>query len=1152
MEKIKFFYEWDFHCLMKTFRVMRITVFLILCSIFQTLASEAYSQRTRFSLDFSETKLADVLDEIETRSEFFFLYNEKLVDTDRKVTQTFRNQRVEEILDILFADTDVVYTITDRKIILAPSYLSEKQQPQNSVSGKVTDDTDQPLPGATVVIKGTTQGTVTDINGNYLLSGIQGNTIIVYSFVGMKSQEIVVGERNSINVTLLRDYIGLDEVVAIGYGTVKKRDLTGAVSSVRMDDVLTRPAASFGDALQGQIAGVQVVQSSGRLGSDPIIQVRGLNSITAGQFPLLVIDGVPQENLRDMGVIDPTIIESIEVLKDASAAAIYGSRGGSGVILITTKKAKAGTRTFNVNFSSSLQQLPRKIPVMNAEQYMLAAKTAAQNAWVIQRGMDPNTPNTIAARGHVRYTWPQEWDDPNFRANWPSTDWHDELYRNAMMNRINISGAGGTDQLNYFFSASYHDQDGIVENIVPGRGHNLKRISLDAKVESKVTDWFRTGITVNNRLDHEKDSPVEWAIVQHAVEMPPIFPFLTEQGYPGGPTLVVNDSRYPKTTPALSAYEGHFFNNNSNPLVFMNHIDNNESNRVFGNIWGELQILDGLSFRSSFTYTNTWSQNFTYAAKDNNMPSTYWGLGQVNRSMARNNGWYFENMATYTKEFGSHRINATAGYVSEERNRMGFSASRRNYENDLTPYLSVGKEVLGASDSESTTTFASSLARVNYSLMDRYMLTATIRRDGSSRFGTDYKWGYFPSVATGWIISEENFMSGFNVIDFLKLRLSYGFTGNDNFSDYSWIPTLGQGNTVIGGKLTSFFQKGRLPNPELRWERTGQFNAGVDLTVVDSRISLTADYYNSKTIDLLLSLPISSLTGFTSLLQNVGSVKNQGLELGLTTRNITGKFNWTTITNFSLNRSEVLSLGSENFVQSGASFGMLIRSYVGQDIFQYYAYDYIGTYRDQADITSSPIFTGAKPGDAKYRDVNNDGAITTEDRTIIGSPQPDFIWSMTNRLSYKGFDFSALVVSVVGGEKVNLMRRRSMWWHGGRNFLAIMEDAWTPENPDAYHYKLSTDLTAMNNQASSYWLEDATYVKIKDITLGYTLPASLASRIGLSTIRVYLNANNVYSFDKFIGYDPEQGGSGNHIMRGFTHSEYAVPRVYTAGLNVTF
>jgi len=1021
---------------------------------------------------------------------------------------------------------------------------------QRSISGTITSaESGNTLPGVNVVVKGTQIGTSSDMEGRYTIQVPESANTLVFSFVGMKTLEVDLGASNTVDVVLEMTMLGLEDVVVVGYGSMRKRDLAGAVSSLRMDENLrSRPMTNFGDALQGKISGVQIVQHDGAPGSEPTIQIRGLNSITAGQVPLLVIDGIPMESMLDLSSYDPMDIESFEILKDASAAAIYGSRGGAGVILVTTKSAQAGVNTFNVNYTSSMQTLPRKLPYMNAEQYMVAMMQAAQNAWVYKMGGDPNAPNTVAARGHIKYTWPQEWDNPSFRASWPNTDWQDEIYRNAPMHKVNVSGSGGSERAKYYISGSYLDQDGIIDN-----DHNFKRGHFNAKVDLNITDWFKAGINVSDRVTVEKNQPIEWIWPERSTEMPPIYPMWTEDGLAGGAMTIVDDSRYPATTPSINSWELIYFNTPANPACTVNNIDLRQSNKVMATTFGELTILKDLKVRSTFSFDQNWSEISSYTAIDNRLPESLYTRGSMSRNWGRTHHWYLENMLNYIKVWGNHRVNATAAYVAEKRSSLSFNGSARYYENDFVPYLSAAEEVTNNNDGASNTTFLSYLARINYSFRDRYMLTSTIRRDGSSRFGTDYKWGYFPSVALGWLISEEDFMSSFGLIDNLKLRASYGFTGNDNFSDYAWIPSLSQGYTSYGGVLNSYYQKAGLPNSELRWEKTGQLNIGLDISILNDRIGLVADFYNSKTEDLLLSLPISPLTGFTSLLQNVGTIQNKGVELSLTTRNITGPLDWTTIVNFSLNRGKILDLGGEEYVRPYSGSGMEVRCYVDQPAFQYYAYEYIGTYRDQADIEANPSYSGAEPGDAKYLDYDLSGDITTGDKKILGNPQPDFIWSMNNRLTWKNFDLSVLLTSVVGGEKVNRQRRRAMWYHAGRNFLEVLTDAWSPENPDSYYYKISVDVSSMNKQASSYWLDDASYVKLKDITLGYTLPATITRKAGISALRVYFNGSNIYSWDNFLGYDPEMGTGGTkHYNRGYTTNEYAIPRVYTFGINITF
>jgi len=1111
----------------------------------------------RIELDLRDVSLEQTFRKIEAKTEFKFTIDRK--DLNPKIRINFNGKAsLKEILLNISKEASlrfrqINYNIDVRKIkgkeVNGDLERIEVVNQTRSITGTVTSDDDgEGLPGVNVVEFGTTNGTITDVEGSFSLEVAEGSTL-VFSSVGYQTQEVPIGSRSVINVTLSTDIAQLEEVVVVGYGSMQRRKLTGAISSVDMGDLEDRSNQDIGEALRGKVPGVQVVTHNGSPGEQPTIQIRSLNSITAGQTPLLVIDGVPMENMMDLSVVNPQNIESIEILKDASASAIYGSRASAGVVLVTTKGGKAGKLSFNVSYEASMQQLPRKIDMMNAEQYIDFAKRASQNAWVYNVGGDPNAPNTIEARGNPKYTWPQQWDDPNFVANWPSTDWQEATYEDAPMHEVNLTATGGTEKVRYNLSGNFLDQKGIIDN-----GNRFQRLFLQGKVEADVTDWFRLGVNLNARYTDNHDVPEGWVYAQHGLEMPPIFPVVTEQGYAGGPRTLGADSRYPTTTPGIDTYEGVYFTTNPNPFAWDNDEDNRSSTKTQGTIFTEFTLADGLQFRTTYMMDQSRGDNSFYRAVDRNLPFATFP-GDLSRSWDKNIHWYLNNRITYNKSFlQDHEIDFVAGMDVEKTTRLGFNARSSGFENDLTPFLSVAQVPTSNGDSKSITTYRSYFARANYIFRDRYIIKGSVRYDASSRFGTNNRWGSFPSVGLGWIISEEPFMQNISLIDNLKFRASFGLTGNNNFGDYIWIPRLNQGTTAIGGNLNTFFNKGSLPNPDLRWEKTGMFNIGFDLSMLNNRLSLVVDMYQSKTEDLLLNLPISSLTGFTSLLQNVGSIQNRGIELGINTINISkNDLEWNTNFNFALNRGKAIDLGGEEFVEPTGSAGFQVRAYEdGDRLFEYFAWDYIGTYRDAEDIASSPSYPGAEPGDAKYRDVDGDGEITTDDRTILGTMMPDFTWNMTNGFKYKGFDLNVLVTAVVGGKKVNTFKRRTQWWHGGRNLIIDMADAWSEENPDAYRFKPSVDVTAFNTRPSSYWFDDADFIKIQNLTLGYTFKPGSLERLDIAGLRLYLSAERLISFDNFIGYDPEQGrGGGQHFGRGFTHSEYAIPRVLTAGINIS-
>jgi len=1098
MEKIKFFIEWDFHSLMKTFRIMRITVFLLLCSILQTFANGTYSQKARPSLDFSKIKPGDALEEIEKNPEFF---------------------------------------------------LSENEQQQNSVSGKVTDESGQPLPGVSVIIKGTSRGMVTDMNGNYTISGIPENAILVFSFLGMKTQEVVVGKQININVTLKQDFIGLDEVVAIGYGTMKKRDLTGAISSVNVAQVAqSRPTNNLADALQGKAAGVRVTQLNGDANQNTTIQIRGINSITSPQKPLIVINGIPSSS-TSLNEIESSDIQSLEILKDASAAAIYGSRGAAGVILITTKKGVAGKSTLDFNYSYSVQTANFDLmPEMsNTQEYIEFFKEAQNNGWVYYKGGNRNDSPALSARGNnINYSYPVELDDPNVVANWPKTDWLEHYYQPGPVHTANLAATGGNEKGNYRISTNYTDFTGML-------GTTYKRLSVNSAVEAKVTSWAKFGTVLDFRLQKEPDQ-LNWT-VEAPSQLPPMFMPAAEGERYGYTTTI-------KTTGVdLSPWRTLLFQADGQMWLESTRKMNirSENMKVFVNPYLEIYPLKGLSFLTNFNYDVSRGDNSSYNPIDYNNLTYPNANPSFTRGFMKGDHWYYENRINYKNEWGDHRIDFTAGFNAEKTQYLGVSAARKYYEDDNIQYLNAGKEISGASETGAwANTLSSFLGRVFYSYKDKYLATATLRYDGSSRFGSNYKWGSFPSGAVVWRISEEGFMqSAKTYVDNLKLRASYGFTGNNSIGNYAWMATVNKGYIPIGGTKQETAFKGELPKLDLRWEKTGALDIGVDASLLNSRLGLTIDYYNSKTEDLLLNLPISSLTGYTSLLQNIGSVRNWGMEFTVNTVNINKALQWTTDFNISFNRSEVLDMGGAPWQNIASTNGLPIRAFVGQPLRQFYTLEYLGTYRDQNDITNSPAYAGATPGDAKYVDHNKDGKIDGNDAVVMGNPEPNFSGGITNSLKYKGFEFSFLMTYSEGSEKINLMIRRTYWNQGYRNWSKnYYNNHWSENNPDGYYTKIvpGINVHSMNKIASSVWLEDGSFIKLKDVTFAYNLPSKLTSKIGIQNARFFFNANNLWIWTKYSGGDPEQGGGNTEVIYNEAYSffEYAIPRIWTFGTNITF
>jgi TonB-dependent starch-binding outer membrane protein SusC len=1145
MKKIKFFYEWDFHCLMKTFRIMRITVFLILCSILQSLATEAYSQRTRFSLDFSETKLADVLDEIETRSEFFFLYNEKLVDTDRKVTQTFRNQRVEEILNILFAETDVIYTITDRKIILAPSYLSQNQQQQNSVSGKVTDDTGQPLPGVTVVIKGTTRGTVTDSNGSYLLSGIEGNATIVFSFVGMKQQETAVSNRTSIDIILMRDFIGLDEVVAIGYGTVKKGDLTGSVAKVNIADIENRVVPRLDEALQGKMAGVMIQSNSAIPGAAPVVRIRGTNSITEGNQPLWVIDGMPIEEAKSIANLNMNDVESIEVLKDAASAAIYGSRGSNGVILVTTKKGKAGASKISYSMYYGTQEAEKRLEMMTGPE--AAEVLAERRTWLLTLSNNarfkdlPNDQRPASLR-----------IDPNWlTGNVKGYDFQDYVYRSAPIQNHNISFSGGTDKTTYYASMEYMDNQGIIKNT------SFERYSFKINLESQIQSWIKVGLDLAPSFSTQVDNNSEGKdATANAMSRA---------------SLLVDQSDFKWNEAGKSWVSDYSVYYDLQGFGQTYRLDNLQQeykrNQILSRAFIDVNIMNGLSARTQVHYLQS---NLKFNDYQTTLLSQSSALTNLAYDYNTNVAW--ENTLNYVKEIGKHSINGLLGYSQQKDYYEYLSVQGQGFPNDLKLTVNNASRIALWNQDVQEWSMVSMFARAQYNFDSRYMLSASLRRDGSSRFGSDNKWGYFPAVSAGWRISEESFMKDQNLFTILKLRGSYGTTGNNRIGNYRPFATLRSTMVPLGASeaLVTGLVPGSFENKKLTWEKTVNTNLGLDAGILDNRVIFALDLYNSTTNDLLLAVPVPLTTGYSSAIQNIGKLSNKGIEVEISTRNIEKRdFKWSTNFNYSYNKNEVKEMGPDGAPILTGPFWAASVSYtgIGYPIGSFYLWEADGIFKTQEEVNSSARYSNEGVGDVKWVDQDGDGKIDAKDRKVMGQPTPKYNFGITNTINYKGFDLSVFI-NGSGGHQTFFGNYRYISRVNNVTNLKEWVNRWkSPEEPGNGIVPRVTSNAETNGviEESSAHLYDSDWWRIKNVTLGYNFTASALQRIKISSLRFYVSGDNLFLKTKYPGVNPE--GALTHLMGqgtsqresfsasrdlGYDYGSSPLPKRIIVGLNITF
>lgn len=1033
-----------------------------------------------------------------------------------------------------------------------------------TVTGTVSDEFGEGMPGVNIMVPGTSNGAVSDIDGNYRIS-VSPQSKLAFSFLGYRTITVDVNNRNIINVTMQEDTQLLDELVVVGYGQMKRSDLTGAVTSVSSDAIAKAIPTSIDQVLQGRAAGVQVQQNSGAPGSTATIRIRGTNSINSTNEPIYVIDGVvidggtANESTNPLASINPSDIVSMDILKDASATAIYGSRASNGVIMITTKRGKKGEAVIDYNGYMGWQEMPGKLDVLNLQQY-----AEHRNTLYNALGWTPQS-------DFVR---------PDLLGE--GTDWQDELFRQAMMQSHNLSIGGGNEQSTYNMSAGYLDQDGIAE------GSGFTRLTLNGSFDSQVKKWAKAGISFAFNSTEQDITVSNQALINQALRTSPYVPAYNPDGSFGGQEDA--DSFQPR-----------------NPKAFSQLIDNKrESYGIRSNTYLDFTILPELTYKTefSFDYTTATASSFT--------PTWYLSNTQFNETNSKSdqttiNRYYsWRNIVTYNKTFNeTHALNVMAGQEISKSQWQGLGGGRSNFiSNDVTDLNAGDTENMTNSGYSGTHSLASFFGRAFYSYNDRYLLTATLRYDGSSNFAEGNRWGLFPSAALAWRASEEDFLKDVELINNLKVRAGWGKVGNQNVSNqYLWdtmyriTSSSGWGSGLIANNT---------PNADLTWETTSSWNAGFDLSILKNRIDLVFDYYYKKTDNLLLqaSLPAyvgTSGTGSSSKpWVNLGSIENKGIEIALNTKNIiTKNFQWDSNFIFSLNRNKVLEIntdtGFETRIINGNEYGTTdptIINYIvpGQPIGMLYGYQVIGRFESATDfyfrdtdgtIKQTPVMagyeinerTGLWIGDYIYKDQNDDGVINEDDMTYIGNPEPKFTFGIGNTFTYKDFDLNIFLQGSYGNDVVNYMSRYIGNPYGNTsNVLTSALDyarleLIDPNGPNDYRnvhivggdakacrMPLSTSTSSYDYAFSDRFIEDGSYLRIQNISLGYTLPRKLINKVGISNLRIYATAQNVYTFTKYSGYDPEIGTAyidGNYLT-GIDNGRYPSPRIYTFGLNLTF
>jgi TonB-linked SusC/RagA family outer membrane protein len=1032
-----------------------------------------------------------------------------------------------------------------------------------TIQGIVKDNTGEGLPGVAISEIGTSNGALTDIDGKFTLN-VSSKGKIRVSFISYQTQEINVDGKTQFDITLEEDTKVLSEVVVVGYGTMKRSDLTGAVTSVTSDAISRSVPTTIDQVLQGRAAGVQVQQNSGMPGASTSIRIRGINSLNSSNEPIYVIDGVVIDggstdqnstNTSALANINPADIVSLDILKDASATAIYGSRAANGVIIITTKRGQKGDAAVSYSGYIGWQQIPKKLDLLNLREYAAHRNVLADNG--------------IATRNNnfVR---------PDLLGN--GTDWQSELFTSAMMHSHNVSISGGSDKITYALGAGYMDQDGIAA------GSGFKRLNLSGSFDAQVKSWLKAGVNFAFADTDQKLTVSDRSLIATALRMSPDVPVRNVDG-------------------SFAGSEEQFMP--VNPMALASLIKNQvEIADIRANTYAEASILPELTYRTELSFNVSTNNSSRFQPTYYLSQTQFLDTNEARYTKQYNKYWSWRNIVTYNKTFGVHAINAMLGQEMSQSKWEYLLGSRTGFPTNSSTGLGLGDATTAYNDGyDGQSSLASAFGRLFYSFDDRYLLTATLRRDGSSKFAKDKRWGWFPSAALAWKISNENFLKDHPVINNLKLRLGYGLVGNQAIpTNSAFIASYGTTATNWGTGLIAT----NIPNADLEWETTSSGNIGLDFNLFQNRIEFIADLYYKKTNNLLMEAALPGFAGTSGQgalgapWVNLGSLENKGIELTLNTINIDNKdFLWRSNFIFSLNRNKVRSINTVSGIITGRTNGnswgvtesvIVNRTMVGHPIGEFYGYQVIGRFEQATDfyykdkdgnIKNTPVMagmdidenTGVWIGDYIYKDQNGDGVISEEDRAVIGNPEPKFTFGIGNTFSYKGFDLTISLSGSYGNDVINYSRRfmenprrnTSNLFTSALDYarLELIDPALPNDyrnvrisggDPKASRLAIGQKTSDYNFAFSDRFIEDGSYLRIQNISFGYNLPRAIISKAGIQNLKVYTNIQNLHTFTKYKGYDPEVGSTyvdGNWLS-GYDDGRYPSPRIYTVGVNVTF
>jgi len=1072
----------------KIIKTMKLLTIFILAGIAQANA-KGYAQE-KFTFTMNSVPVKQIFKEIEKKSDFTIFYRQDQVDLNKKVSIEANNFSIDQIMNKILRGQGVTYKIQGNIVILKPagSELNVYDNLNTAISGTVISATTKlPIPGVTVTEKFTQNGTATDNNGRFNISIKDKNAILVFHYVGYKEVEMSIGDQTEINITLEEENKVLDQVVVIGYGTQKKKDITSSISVVSSKALEDRPNTEFGYSLEGKAAGVQVIRSSGQPQSGFSIRIRGTSSITSGSEPLYIVDGVQTQSINE---INPADIESFSILKDASAAAIYGSSGANGVVLITTKRGKNQKTALTFDAYNGYSKVMKHEPVLNSQQYETLMTEMGQSL-----------------------------DWTKYSAN---TDWQNELFRTANQQNYQLSVSGGNASTNFYMSGSIVKQDGVVIS------NTLNRENFKLNLDHKVNKFLKVGtsLSYNRWFDVDVSENSRNGSILNVIL--------------GSPIIGVWDSTRKKYT------SDPFRLDLDNPVALAEGVIHNYTNqRLNGNVYVEANILPVLKFRSMFGYEQ-YNSVYNYYADPYKTTSGRSFNGQAELANNSNQYWISENTLNFAKAFNKHFITAVAGFIASKTTSSASDIRTHNFANPTITTVNGGSVIDGATGTTVQTSTTSFISRITYEYAEKYLLEANYRADASSVFGPQSRWGYFPSFSAGWRISKENFFRNITAINDLKLRGSWGIVGNSQIGPYAYLGTVApSGSYVIGGNVVAGYLPVSLENPFLKWETTKQTDIGIDVATLNSRILFTADYYYKKTTGLLLNSPVPASSGYTTALKNIGDLQNEGTEFQLTSKNLVGNFKWNSDFNISFNRNKILNIAGgiiydgpidERGNTSIAKAGLPLGSFFGY------------------------VSKGVDPntGNIIYQIADTTQGLQTSDQKVIGNANPKFIYGFTNDFSYKNWSLTLFIQGVQGNDILNATRifTEGMW--EPRNQSAVVLQRWT--QPGQITNIPREDLTNPNGNPhdnsliSTRYVENGSYLRIKSLSLAYNLPAQFLNKLKISRIRLYATAENLLTFTKYSGFDPEVSafGSSTNIAPGVDFGTYPQTRDVIFGLSVTF